>query len=73
MVCEHVAFHQALQKQNPNVTLYIQPKFLNTGQPSYRFMARVLEHWKPIYNVTWNDKYLAKYYAPLLEKNTECG
>jgi hypothetical protein len=45
MVFEHVAFHQTLQEQNPNVTLYIQPNFLNTGQPSYRFMARLLEHW----------------------------
>lgn len=61
--CEHVAFHEALTNQSSLLSLYIQPKFLNVGQPSYRLRgpaAEALRYWEPIYkNQTWQNQSLA--------------
>jgi Cryptococcal mannosyltransferase 1 len=69
-VCEHVAFHQSLYKQNPNLTLYIQPKMLNDGQPSNRFMPQIVRYWRPIWNESWNNPDLTRYYAPIQDSGT---
>lgn len=71
-LCEHVAFHQSLVNQNHNVTIYVQPSFLNNGPGPRRFglqaprlRATLFKYWQPIWAKSWNDPNMTQYYETL--------
>jgi hypothetical protein len=54
-VCEHVSFHQKLHTNN--MSLYIQPKFLNDGPSDERmlYFGAVKKKWQPLYQQSLLD------------------
>lgn len=61
--CEHVPFHEELQRNVPNYTLMIQPRFLNDGpSDEYAPIFRARKKRKEEYLESWNDPRSKEFY-----------
>ena len=60
--CEHVPFHDSLREQNSNFSLYIQPKFLNSGPGLWEHSQKDVAKNKPKWEASMMDPSMKKWY-----------
>jgi len=63
--CEHVPFHLSMREQNRDFSMFIQPRFLNSGPPLDLHQQFVVNAARPFWEKSFSNPNLARWYETI--------